>query len=35
MAWLGRSLTLRGNLVASEDLTIDGAFEGTIDGADP
>jgi predicted acyltransferase (DUF342 family) len=31
VAWFGRSLILRGDLVASEDLTIDGTFEGTIE----
>jgi hypothetical protein len=30
VTWIGRSLILRGELIASEDLDIAGSFEGTI-----
>lgn len=30
-AWIGKSLFVSGHVVSSEDLTIDGKFEGTID----
>jgi len=31
MAWIGRSVVVRGDVVSSEDLTIDGHVEGTIE----
>src|SRR4051812_48705019 len=30
-AWIGTSLFVRGDVVSSEDLVIDGTFEGTIE----
>jgi cytoskeletal protein CcmA (bactofilin family) len=34
VTWIGRSLILRGELIASEDLAIAGTFEGTIKGGE-
>jgi cytoskeletal protein CcmA (bactofilin family) len=31
VAWLGKSVVFKGDLVSSEDLTIDGRVEGTIE----
>jgi cytoskeletal protein CcmA (bactofilin family) len=33
-AWIGKSLFVRGDVVSSEDLVIDGTFEGTIEVGD-
>src|SRR5262245_47530249 len=33
-AWIGKSLLLRGTLIASEDLVVDGTIEGAIDVGD-
>jgi cytoskeletal protein CcmA (bactofilin family) len=33
-AWIGKSLFVKGNVVSSEDLVIDGTFEGTIEVGD-
>ena len=33
-AWIGKSVFVRGDVVCSEDLTIDGQFEGTIEVGD-
>ena len=30
-AWIGRSVIVKGNVICSEDLTIDGQVEGTIE----
>jgi len=30
-AWIGRSVIVRGDVISSEDLTIDGQVEGTIE----
>jgi cytoskeletal protein CcmA (bactofilin family) len=30
-AWIGRAITLRGDVICSQDLTIDGVVEGTIE----
>jgi len=30
-AWIGKAITLRGDVVCSQDLTIDGVVEGTIE----
>lgn len=31
MAWVGKSVVFRGDLISSEDMTIDGRVEGTIE----
>jgi cytoskeletal protein CcmA (bactofilin family) len=31
VAWVGKSVIFRGDLISSEDMTIDGRVEGTID----
>src|SRR4051812_44615924 len=31
VAWVGKSVVFRGDLISSEDMTIDGRVEGTID----
>jgi cytoskeletal protein CcmA (bactofilin family) len=31
VAWIGRSVIVRGDVISSEDLTIDGQVEGTIE----
>ena len=31
VAWVGKSVIFRGDLISSEDMTIDGRIEGTID----
>jgi cytoskeletal protein CcmA (bactofilin family) len=31
MAWVGKSVIFKGDLISSEDMTIDGRVEGTID----
>ena len=31
VAWMGKSVVFRGDLISSEDLTIDGRVEGTIE----
>jgi cytoskeletal protein CcmA (bactofilin family) len=33
-AWIGKSLFVRGDVISSEDLVIDGTFEGTIEVGD-
>jgi len=33
-AWIGKSLFVRGEVISSEDLLIDGTFEGTIEVGD-
>jgi cytoskeletal protein CcmA (bactofilin family) len=33
-AWIGKSLFVRGDVISSEDLIIDGTFEGTIEVGD-
>jgi len=33
-AWIGKSLFVKGDVVSSEDLVIDGRFEGTIEVGD-
>ena len=33
-AWIGKSLFVKGNVISSEDLVIDGTFEGTIEVGD-
>jgi cytoskeletal protein CcmA (bactofilin family) len=33
-AWIGKSLFVKGDVVSSEDLLIDGTFEGTIEVGD-
>jgi cytoskeletal protein CcmA (bactofilin family) len=30
-AWIGKAITMRGDVICSQDLTIDGAVEGTIE----
>ncbi len=30
-AWIGKAITLRGDVICSQDLTIDGVVEGTIE----
>jgi cytoskeletal protein CcmA (bactofilin family) len=30
-AWVGRALTVQGRIISSQDLTIDGVVEGTIE----
>jgi len=30
-AWIGKAITLRGDVICSQDLTIDGTVEGTIE----
>jgi len=31
VAWVGKSVIFRGDLISSEDMTIDGRIEGTVD----
>ena len=31
VAWIGKSVVIKGNLISAEDLTIDGRVEGTIE----